>query len=166
MGFNSALSGGRDLKNWWWDTIKCLLGGGLYKQCCSPNHFEKKWEYPYISVLLHLDSSPFWPPPWFLNHMIKQNLREDTQIMSEWVKSRSRVRLFATPWTVAHQVPLSMGFSRQEYWSGLPFPSPGESSQPRHGIHVSCMDRQILYQLSHKGSPYINYTSIIKHLKN
>ena len=40
------------------------------------------------------------------------------------VKSLSRVRLFATPWTVAHQAPLSMGFSRQEYWSGLPFPSP------------------------------------------
>ena len=36
----------------------------------------------------------------------------------------SRVQLFVTPWTVAHQAPLSMGFSRQEYWSGLPFPSP------------------------------------------
>ena len=36
----------------------------------------------------------------------------------------SRVWLFATPWTVAHQIPLSMGFSRQEYWSGLPFLSP------------------------------------------
>ena len=42
------------------------------------------------------------------------------------VKSFSRVRLFATPWTVAYQVPLSMGFSKQEYWSGLPFPSPGD----------------------------------------
>ena len=42
------------------------------------------------------------------------------------VKSFSRVRLFATPWTVAHQAPLSMGFSRQEYWSGLPFPSSGK----------------------------------------
>ena len=40
------------------------------------------------------------------------------------VKLLSRVRLFATPWTVARQAPLSMGFSRQEYWSGLPFPSP------------------------------------------
>ena len=39
------------------------------------------------------------------------------------VKSLSRVRLFATPWTVAHQAPLSMEFFRQEYWSGLPFPS-------------------------------------------
>ena len=37
------------------------------------------------------------------------------------VKSFSRVRLFATPWTVARQAPLSMGFTRQEYWSGLPF---------------------------------------------
>ena len=40
------------------------------------------------------------------------------------VKSLSRVRLFATPWTAAHQTPPSMGFSRQEYWSGVPLPSP------------------------------------------
>ena len=36
----------------------------------------------------------------------------------------------ATPWTVAHRAPLSMGFSRQEYWSGLPFPSPGDLPDP------------------------------------
>ena len=64
------------------------------------------------------------------------------------VKSLSRVRLFVTPWTVAHQAPpsmgfskqeywsglpflsSSMGFSRQEYWSGLPFPSPGDLPNP------------------------------------
>ena len=40
----------------------------------------------------------------------------------------SRVRLFATPWAVARQVPLSMEFSRQEYWSGLPLPTPGDLS--------------------------------------
>ena len=40
------------------------------------------------------------------------------------VKSLSHVRLFATPWTVAQQAPPSMGFSRQEYWSGVPLPSP------------------------------------------
>jgi len=40
------------------------------------------------------------------------------------VKSLSRVQLFATPWTAAHQAPLSMGFSRQEYWSGWPLSSP------------------------------------------
>ena len=42
----------------------------------------------------------------------------------------SRVQLFVTPWTVAHQAPLSMGFSRQEYWSGLPFPSPDDLPDP------------------------------------
>ena len=44
-------------------------------------------------------------------------------------KSLSRVRLFATPWTVADQAAPSMGFSRQEYWSGLPFPSPMHESE-------------------------------------
>ena len=47
------------------------------------------------------------------------------------VKWLSRVRLFATLWTVAHQAPPSMGFSRQEYWSELPFPSPGDLPDPR-----------------------------------
>ena len=53
-------------------------------------------------------------------------------LLQEWrvwrseVKSLSHVRLFATPWTVARQAPLSMGFSKQEYWSGLPFPSPNQ----------------------------------------
>ena len=48
------------------------------------------------------------------------------------VKSLSRVRLFVAPWTVARQAPPPMGFSRQEYWSGLPFPSPGDL--PNSGI--------------------------------
>ena len=46
------------------------------------------------------------------------------------VNSLSRVQLFVTPWTVAHQAPLSMGFSRQGYWSGLPFSSPGDLPDP------------------------------------
>ena len=46
------------------------------------------------------------------------------------VKLLSCVRLFATPWTVAHQAPPSMGFSRQEYWNGLPFPSPEDLPDP------------------------------------
>ena len=50
--------------------------------------------------------------------------------------SRS-VRLSATPWTVARQVPLSMGFSRQEYWSGLHFLFWGESSRSRDRTHIS-----------------------------
>ena len=46
------------------------------------------------------------------------------------VKSLSRVRLFVAPWTVAYQALPSMGFSRQECWSGLPFPSPGDLPDP------------------------------------
>ena len=46
------------------------------------------------------------------------------------VKSLSRVRLFVTQWSVAYQAPQSMGFCRQEYWSGLPLPSPGGLSNP------------------------------------
>ena len=42
----------------------------------------------------------------------------------------SSVRLFVTPWTVAHQVPLSMGLSRQQHWSGLPCPPPGDLLDP------------------------------------
>ena len=47
------------------------------------------------------------------------------------VQSLSHVRLFATPWTVAHQAPLSMGFPRQEYWTSVPFPFPGDLLDPR-----------------------------------
>ena len=58
------------------------------------------------------------------------------------MKSLIRVQLFATPWTVAYQAPPSMGFSRQEYWSGLPFPSPRDLPDP--GIEprspVLCVD--------------------------
>ena len=46
------------------------------------------------------------------------------------LRSLSRVRLFVTPWTVAYKASLSMGFSRQEYWSGLPLPSPGDLPDP------------------------------------
>ena len=57
-------------------------------------------------------------------HMVKTSV---------WV---SHAPLFATPWTVAHQAPLSMRFSRQGYWSGLPFPSPGDLPNP--GIQPRC----------------------------
>ena len=56
-------------------------------------------------------------------------------------KSLSRVRLFATPWTAAYLAPLSMGFSRQEYWSGLPLPSPRKSWQ--HPNQIDNVRRQM-----------------------
>ena len=52
-------------------------------------------------------------------------LQDENATAGMHVQLLGHVRLFETPWTVAHQAPLSMGFPRQEYWSGLPFPSPG-----------------------------------------
>ena len=64
----------------------------------------------------------------------------------------SCVQFFVTPWTTAHQTPLSMEFSRQEYWSGLLFPSPKDLPNPV--INPSLLHcRQILYHLSHQGRP-------------
>ena len=65
-----------------------------------------------------------------------------TLSMNVNVKQHSHVQLFATPWTVASQAPLSMGFSRQEYGSGLPFPSPRDLPNPgiEHGSPASQTD--------------------------
>ena len=74
------------------------------------------------------------------------------------VKSLSHVLLFATPWTVAHQAPLSMEFSRQEYYSGQPFPSPEDISNPG--------PLQILYHLSQQESPLLEHLLHAKYLQN
>ena len=60
----------------------------------------------------------------------------------------SHVQFFVTLWTVAYQVSLSMGFSRQEYWSGLPCPHPEDLPDPGiepKSLTVSCISRQVLY---------------------
>ena len=62
----------------------------------------------------------------------------------------SHVQLFVTPWTLAHQAPLFTEFSKQEYWSGLPFPSPGDLPGRLNPGLPHC--RQTLYHLSHQGS--------------
>ena len=70
------------------------------------------------------------------------------------VKLLSHVQLFVTPWTIAYQTPQSMEFSRQEYWSGLPFHSPGDLPDP--GIEPGFPHcRQTLYCLRHQGSSKI-----------
>ena len=60
---------------------------------------------------------------------------------------------FATPWTAVLQAPLSMGFFRQEYWSGLPFPSPGDLPDPGIEPTSSALQTDSL-PLNHQGSPY------------
>ena len=82
-------------------------------------------------------------------------------IMKVKVKSLSRVRLFVTPWTVTYQGPWSRGFSRQKYWSGLPFPSPGDLPKP--GIEPGSPALQTDALLSEPlGKPviYISYSII------
>ena len=80
----------------------------------------------------------------------------------KWKWSHSDVRLFATPWTIACQVPPSMEFSRQEYWSGLPFPSP---DLPDQGLNLGLPHgRQTLYHLSHQLSPSQSYGFSSSHI--
>ena len=68
------------------------------------------------------------------------------------MKLLSHVQLFVIPWTIAYQVPPSMEFSRQEYWRGLPFPSPVDLHNP--GLNPGVLHwRQKLYCLSHQASP-------------
>ena len=81
--------------------------------------------------------------------LMAENEELKSLLMTVKVKSLCRVRLFVTPWTVAYQAPPSMGFSRQEYWSGLPFPSPGIFPTQRSNPGLPHC-RQKLYHLSHK----------------
>ena len=74
----------------------------------------KKLRLEEIKILVH-------------DHTLSKDVRAQSLV--------SHVRLFTTPWTVAHQTPLSMGFPSQEYWSGLPFPSPGDLPNP--GIELA-----------------------------
>ena len=73
------------------------------------------------------------------------------------VQSFSHVQLFGTLWTVACQAPLSMGSSRQEYWSGLPFPTPRDLPNP--GTQPLCLThwQVISLPLCHLGSPILVY---------
>ena len=94
-----------------------------------------------------------WTIPWdrkeseateWLSLSLSSRSRHHSLCCRKWkvkVKLLSRVRLFATPWTVVYQAPPFMGFSRQEHWSGLPFPSPGDlpnlGIKPRDRTRVS-----------------------------
>ena len=81
----------------------------------------------YLTLCDHMDGSPPGSPiPGILQARTMSGLLSFSNAW-KWkakVKSLSRVWLLATPWTVAHQAPRFMGFSRQEYWSGVPLPSP------------------------------------------
>ena len=111
-------------------------------------------------------SPPGYPIPGILQARTLEWVAISSSNAWKWkvkVKSLSRVRLLATPWTAAYQAPPSMGFSRQDYWSGVPLPSPKNTGVGSHSLlqeifptqgsnpgFLHC--RKILYHLSHQGS--------------
>ena len=110
-------------------------------ETCLPTHRSFSWKphIPHCSphflcLLIGPGASPSGPVPrelWAIKTKTSFHVCMSYHSWlkwSLWVKSLSCVRFSATPWTVAYQAPPSMGFSRQEYWSGLPFPSPGKWS--------------------------------------
>ena len=95
----------------------------------NSKHFRYSWEQVYDKPLHY---SQYFK-------QISHRTTKRITFSGSKVKSLSHVWLFATPWTVAYQAPPSMGFSRQECWSGLPFPSSRGSSRPRNWTRVSCI---------------------------
>ena len=118
------------------------------KGICSEVRWHRCW--PDLTRLC-----PFWS---WDSHISLQLSLYQVWINHVWseVKSLSRVRLFPSPWTVAYQAPPSMGFSRQQYWSGLPFPSPGDLPDP--GIKPGSPAFQADSWTSEpRGKPWLNH---------
>ena len=103
-----------ELGDWNWHTYTAAAAAAKSLQSCP-------------TLCDPIDGSPLGSPvPGILQARTLEWVAISLSNAWKWkvkVKSLSRVRLFATPWTAAYQAPLSMGFSRQEYWSGVPLPS-------------------------------------------
>ena len=95
-----------------------------------PPSISRTFIFPNETSYLWKTHYPFPSASVSVNHHSIFYLREFDYMTYLKVSSLSRVQLFVTPWTVAHQAPQSVKFSRQEYWSELPFPSPGDLSNP------------------------------------
>ena len=115
-------------------------GGSAAKESAC-NAGDLGWEDPLEKVTATHSSILAWRIPWTVRsspwgHKELDTTEQLSHGISTFetgiskVKSLSRVRLFVNTWTVAYQAPPSMGFSRQECWSGLPFPSPGDLPNP------------------------------------
>ena len=111
------------------------------KSCCWPGACEPMQNDP--SELLSFCVPSLWNQSWVQLHQMCK------------LSDLSHVWLFATPWTVAHQALLSMGFSRKEYWSGLPFLSSGDLPHPGSNLCLlHC--RQILYLWATREAPWVH----------
>ena len=120
----------RSLRNWW--VCPSIASITRTAHMCFPESLPSsaaataaKSRQPCPTLCDPIDGSPPGSHSW--DSPGKNMERVAISFFSTWkwkAKLLSRVRLFATPWTVAYQAPPSMGFPRQEYWSGLPLPSP------------------------------------------
>ena len=122
-------------------------GGRSRANCQGSDEAKKIWEVPdtiLLSPTGRLGESSWWDYKWGSRFW-------DLQTLASLGLVAKSCPTLVMPWTIAHQAPLSMVFPRQEYWSGLPFPSPEDlpTQGPNSGL-LHC--RQILYQLSHQGS--------------
>ena len=141
------------------------LGGGVFsEEWGSPGHPQRAPPLPcealwstghrwYISAMVKTTATlhhRLTEHPTDAEHFM-QTVFSLTHIKSQWFRncvhaqSLSGVQLFVTLWTVTHLAPLSTGFPKQVHYSGLPFPPPRVSSQPRDWTQVSCTGRRILY---------------------
>ena len=103
----------------------------------------------FVSRLIFLHSvSVLGPRDESIHHFLSSNLPLRACMLSRF----SHVQLFVTLWTVAHQAPLSLEFSRQEHWSGFPCPPPGIFATHGSNLHL-LLYKQILYCWAHQGSP-------------
>ena len=119
---------------WWWE-IEGKRRRGWQRRCLDST-----------TVLVAMNLSKFWK-------IVEDRRAFQATVHAYILSSISHIRLFVTPWTVAHQVPLSMGFSRQEHWSRLPCPLPG--GLPDLVTESSAMSlalaRWVLYHQHHLG---------------
>ena len=113
----------------WWPLGTKLSVAKLGAESLLPNSQLNGLYKSSLSPCSNVSSSPTAPKFYVVGSWNNSHVRANgskTSMDEKKVKSLSCVQHFATPWTVAHVAYLSMGFSRQEHWSGLPFPSPGD----------------------------------------
>ena len=128
------------------EPVHCSMSGS---NCCFLTCIQKIWyshlfkNFPQFVVIhtvkgfsvvneadVFLEFSCFLYDPTNVGNLTSHSSAFSKSSLKKWKWSRSVVSDSATPWKVAYQAPPSMGFSRQEYWSGLPFPSPGHLPDP------------------------------------
>ena len=129
----------------------CVFSPGSLEclECCSTNNITNVWNNRCCQGHHH----------WIFYHHLQSELSVSQRpllMFSHSVVSDS----FATPLIVAHHTSLSLGFSRQEYWSGLPFPSPGDLPNPAIKPECPLHWQADSLLLSHLGSHYNTYTTL------